>query len=277
MKAPSVSGSPIDNRRYRKWLSDFTGYRHVINEERIDRWLDQFQPNDKDLAARILDCVDFIGHEQMFAAFRGLLRSIDGWSEKPTKRRGCWRFVAFSSSAGESGDEMLHKFRVANGLAAKRYNELFVYKSDLMQAQMGANDTVVFLDDFSGTGKQACDTWPEIQELLPGHPRVILFLIAASSFAVKRVSNQTDICCLPHYLLKEQENIFSIKCRHFTNDDRSKLLRYCVRADNKYPKGFGECGFVIVFVHSCPNNSIPILHANHQNWEGLFRRYDNMS
>lgn len=34
------------------------------------------------------------------------------------------------------------------------------------------------------------------------------------------------------------------------------------------------CGFVIVFAHTCPNNSIPILHVSHTKWQGLFRRYD---
>jgi hypothetical protein len=275
MKTPRSVGAPIDPRRYRVWLSEFAGYRHQITEERIDRWFKQFQPRHKDLAARVLDCVDFIGHEQLFTAFRSLLASIDGWSIDPSQRRGRWRFVAFSTSAGESGDEMLHKFRVANNLSSKKFNDLFVHKSELMRAQLGLQDTVVFVDDFSGTGQQACDTWRELQELLPGEPRILLFLVAASYAAVNRVKVETDICCIPHFILRDSENIFSDSCRCFTNEDRNQLLRYCSKADARNPKGFGDCGFVVVFSHSCPNNSIPILHACHQDWEGLFRRYDN--
>ncbi len=36
----------------------------------------------------------------------------------------------------------------------------------------------------------------------------------------------------------------------------------------------GDCGFVIVLAHKCPNNTIPILHARRAGWEGLFRRHE---
>ena len=47
------------------------------------------------------------------------------------KRKGRWRFAAMSGSAGESGDAMLYQFRIANGLDARGFNELFVSRSDL--------------------------------------------------------------------------------------------------------------------------------------------------
>jgi hypothetical protein len=278
MNAPHPAGSPIDQRRYRRWLAEFTGYRHQITEERIDRWFRQFKRAHKDLAARVLDAVDFIGTEQMFTAYRSLLASIDGWSINPAQRRGKWRFVAFSASAGESGDEMLHKFRVANNLASNRYNDLFIHKSEILRAQLNSNDTVVFVDDFSGTGEQICTTYKEqLQELLPQEPRTYLFLIAANHSAVKRVSAETEICCIPHIVLRDAENIFSEKCRHFSESDKAKLLKYCIKADRRNPKGHADCGFVLVFSHSCPNNSIPILHKCNDSWEGLFRRYDNFN
>ncbi len=274
MKSPLPVGTPINMRRYKRWLSDFTSYRHQITEERLQRWIDQFSVKDRDLAARVLDCVDFINHEQMSAGFRMLLSGIDGWSPDATVRRGTWRFVAYSSSAGESGDEMLHKFRVANNLASKKFNELFIYKSDLMRAKLGLKDTVVFVDDFSGTGKQICESWLELQELLPGEPRAFLFLVAASEKAIKRVNNETGISCIPHFTMKDRDNIFSERCSFFNSSDRDNLLKYCLKADKKQPKGFGDCGYVVVFSHSCPNNTIPVLHASHGKWEGLFRRYD---
>ena len=44
--------------------------------------------------------------------------------------------------------------------------------------------------------------------------------------------------------------------------DRAKLLHYGKIADKHNPRGFGDCGFVVVFQHRPPNNSIPILHAD---------------
>lgn len=275
MKHPMHRGSAINMQRMTGWVSVFSEYRHAVTEARIDRWLNQFNQHDRDLAARVLDCVEFITNEQMSAAFRSILNRLEGWDKDEKRRRGRWRFVPFSGSAGESGDSMLHKFRLANGLNGRMYNKLFIYRSELLGEKMGPGDTVVFVDDFSGTGNQACTAWRrEFEELLPDKPTVYLILIAASNAARERIEDETDLTVISHIQLTEADDIFSSRCRHFTQDERDKLLQYCRRGDKHNPRGFGDCGFVVVFTHNCPNNSIPILHVYNQRWEGLFRRYD---
>lgn len=275
MKQPMPRGTAINNRRMASWVSAFLGYRHAISEARIDRWLDQFSRRDCDIAARTLDCVEFITHEQMTSAFRSILNRLDGWNIDESLRHGRWRFVAFSGSSGESGDSMLRVFRLANGLSSRRYNNLFIYRSELAKENLGPEDTVVFVDDFAGTGNQACDSWQkEFAELLSGKPVVYLVLVAASNFAIERIQNETDLTVVPHIELSPADNIFSARCSHFTRSEKDTIFRYCKRGDKRNPKGYGDCGFVIVFAHNCPNNTIPILHAYNQRWEGLFRRHD---
>ena len=126
MRRPLRRGTPIDMARMTSWVSLFAGYRISVTEQRIDRWLDQFADSDRDAAARVLDCVDYFTHEQMASAFRSVLRGMDRWNMRQRERRGQWRFVAFSASAGESGDTMLHKFRLANGLGSRKHNQLFI-------------------------------------------------------------------------------------------------------------------------------------------------------
>ena len=145
MKTPMRRRSPITNQRMASWTTLFSGYRLAVNEQRIDRWLDQFKPGDRDLAARILDCVEFVSNEQMMGAFRSMLACIPGWHIDESRRQGKWRFVPYSASAGESGDSMLHKFRSANRLGDRRFNKLFIYKRDLIRQELGPQDTVVFL------------------------------------------------------------------------------------------------------------------------------------
>jgi len=192
-----------------------------------------------------------------------------------------------SGSAGESGDAMLHHFRIANCLDAKSLNELFVSRSDLFRQtlladddpqKLGEDDVVVLLDDFSGTGTQVCDAWNNPQTsfgaLLTGVGKVYLIVVAASKAARKKISDETTISLLPAHDLHESDNVFSENCRHFTKADRVKLVHYGKIADKKSPKGFGDCGLVVVFQHRSPNNSIPILHADHSRWTGLFPRHD---
>jgi hypothetical protein len=287
VRRPFPSGTPIDAKRYRKWTDRFGSYRDGIVVVTINSWLENFEDDDQDLAARVLDVVEFYAQSQIHAAYRQALESFPGWHKLPARRIGQWRFAAMSGSAGESGDAMLHHFRIANGLDTKAFNQLFVSRSDLFRQAMlpdddpqklGENAVVVLLDDFSGTGTQVCDAWndPETSfgALLEGVGKVYLVLVAASTTARKKISDETSILPMPSHELHESDNIFSDKCRHFTKADRTKLLHYCEIADTKGdPKGFGDCGFVVVFQHRPPNNTIPILHEDHTKWTGLFLRH----
>ncbi len=275
MKVPKARGVPVDAARMRDWLDDFTGYRVNVNEGRIDRWLRQFHNGHRDVAARVLDAVEFITNEQIAEAYRQLLRSLPGWHLNAARRRGIWRFVPFSFSAGESGDSMLHMFRVANALQHRRYDELFIHIRDLPGEGLGEDDTVVFVDDFSGTGDQAVRNWNEaLAELLPKKPSAFLVLVAAGADARRRINSDTGLTAVLHTVLTPPDNFFHERCRYFTPEEKGIVLGYCQTAAPREPRGYGDCGFLIVFSHRCPSNSIPVLHVSNRRWEGLFRRQE---
>ena len=276
MRTPRPVGTPIDANRKRAWVKVFTGFRVNVTADRIDQWLDQFLAKDRDTAARVLDAVLFVSSSCVNTAFREVLASLDGWSRSEADRKGRWFFVPFSGSAGESGDHMLHRFRHANNLTSKKHSGLFRYRAELMQLQPGPEDTVVLVDDFSGTGSQACDAWKStFQELLPFGPRVLLVLVAASSAAQARIAATTRMKACAHVELGPDADIFSAQCTSFSDKEKGRLLYYGRRADPNKPRGWGDCGFVVVFSHACPNNSIPLLHKRRSgHWEGLFPRYD---
>lgn len=175
MNRPLNQGSKVGARRYRKWLARFSSYRNPVTQQLIEFWLDQFAPHNKDLAARVLDCVLFITHQHVSSIFRQLLESIAGWDWVENKRSGRWFFVPFSGSSGESGDTMVHAFRWATSMTARSFNSLFILRSELVEKKLTTEDTVVLIDDFSGSGKQACDSWKApFAELLAGGPRSYL-------------------------------------------------------------------------------------------------------
>ena len=215
MKTPAERNTPIDLKRIRRWATDFSAYRHSIGDERIREWIQQFDAEDQDVAARVLDCVDFFSHDQIAAAFRSVLAGMDGWNLDPQKRRGQWRFIPYSASAGESGDSMMHKFRHANNLAGRKYDNLFIYRSDILREGLGREDTVVLVDDFVGTGDQACDSWSkQYGELLAEVGCAYLVVVAACELGVQRVAGETDLQVVPHFSLTEADNIFANRCRN---------------------------------------------------------------
>ncbi len=273
MNRPMDRGVIVDQRRYARWLSYFSGYRTPVTRNLIEYWLQQFSGKDRDLAARVLDSVLFITNLSINTCYRDLLNSLSGWDVDASRRRGRWFFVPFSGSVGESGDTMVHYFRQATALTKKKYNALFVHRSELVTKNPGPDDTVVLIDDFAGTGRQACTSWQEVfSELLTGGPRIILMLVAATDAAIQRISDETDMEPLCVRALAKKDNIFNAHCTYFTPQEKTDILKYCRRADSKYPKGSGDSGLLVVLAHRCPNNAIPILHAVHSGWQGLFPR-----
>lgn len=275
MKKPERRNAPIDLKRYKKWTDEFTGFRHQVPEGRIRDWLGQFESKDLDVAARLVDSIDFVTNEQIRSAFKGILESLPGWHRTQSRRSAKWRFVPYTSSSGESGDSMMHVFRQANNLAATSFNDLFIYRSDLLRERLGEDDTVVLVDDMIGSGSQVCSSWNEgFSELLAGVGQVYLVVVVACDHAVQRISDETDLNLISHIQLKNADNFFHTKCKHFQKEEKETILQYCENIDNRNPKGYSDCGLVLVFGHTIPNNSLPILQKSTDNWEPLFRRYD---
>ncbi|MDD5040543.1 MAG: hypothetical protein PHY34_05345 [Patescibacteria group bacterium] len=276
MKSPNQQNTQIDSRRIDTWLSQFRLYRSSIDRYSIDNWINQFRARDKDLAARTLDVVEFYSMERINSLYQQCLRSISGWNDDHSKLTGRWRFVAYSTgSAGESGDSMLYQFRRANNLESKKYKEWFIPLSQIIGQKLGPEDTIVFVDDFCGSGDQVCDAWGKTTSMLvTGVGRCYLCVTASTRQARERINSETELVVISGHELNDSDNFFSNECQHFTGSEKDRLRNYCKKANSKEPAGHGNCGLMVVFQHNCPNNSLPIFHVSNRSWRGLFPRHN---
>lgn len=277
MRNPGARGRPIDAARVAKWVADFSGFQSDVTASKIHRWIDQFDPNDRDIAARLLDAVEFYSPARIADAFRGVVPRLPGWSADPARRNGRWLFVPYAASGGESGGAMLHSLRRANGLAGARFNSLFPHTANLAAADLGPADTVVFVDDFTGSGDQAVGTWQRsIAELLPRRPRTFLVLVAGVEGdldrGIRRIQHETPLVVYPYRRLRSPHDLFAAACTHFTDAEKLSILSYCEKAEPDAPRGYGDCGVVVVMAHGGPNDSLPILHSKKRAFRGLFPR-----
>src|SRR6185437_11977467 len=105
--------------------------------------------------------------------------------------------------------------------------------------------------------------WPTLEELIACDARCFIVLTAATVSAIRRIETETELKVIVQTTIQRNENIFSDSCRRFDAADKVTLLRYCRRADAQHPRGYNDCGLLYVLSHKTPNNSIPILHTNH--------------
>lgn len=274
MKRPKDRGTAINPKRYNSWLATFRNYRVPVNQELVQHWLAQFEEAHRDVAARLLDSVLFLDQAHIETLFRTMLSSLQGWHRFKTLRAGRWYFVPFSRSAGESGDSMTHAFRRANGMATRHFDELFIQRSEIPLKMLTPADSVVLIDDFSGTGNQACESWNEIfAELFASGPKVYLMIVVATRDAQKQIREKTEMELVSGQILKPSAKLFSDDCTYFNPAEKNTILAYCRKADPDNPKGYGECGLTVVLAHQAPNNSVPILTTSRGDvWDALFPR-----
>jgi hypothetical protein len=213
-----------------------------------------------------------ISEEEILQGYRSALEHLPGWSRKAAERTGRWFFVG-AGAAGESGPAMLRLFREANGMAAAGWQPFFLTPLDLPRLSLSAYDSVVFVDDFAGTGSQMVDYWPLMQELIASEAKCYLVLTAITTRAAEAIAASTDLQVRAEITLDESHNVFSAECPLFNAQEKAILDQYGTIASPERPRGFGDCGLTLVLSHKTPNNTLPILHANHPAWIGPFPRY----
>lgn len=272
MRRPSPPGADVSPARLGSWLGRFRFYRHPPDEAAVRSWIASFRVGDRDVAARILDCVEVVSETEIHEGYRVALRGLPGWSPDAATRNGRWFFLGFGGPS-ESGQVMLRMFREANRLTGAANNQLFCNLSDLPSKLLTGEDSIVFVDDFSGTGNQVVRMWPTIQELVAAEAKYYLIITAATRKAVERIGTETGLQLISQMTLESNDNVFDARCSYFSETDRQTIVRYGKRADRRRPKGYGDCGLLFVLCHKTPNNTLPILHANHDKWRGLFPRY----
>lgn len=269
--AKSTALVSASEKQLEAWEARFRPYRRHPTRDCLIAWLAQFDQEHQSIAHRVLDSVILLSEDDILHGYKGTLESLPGWSKNPHQRTGRWFFVGLGD-AGESGQAMLRLFREANGLTADRWQSLCVMPRELPGLALKAVDSVVFVDDFAGSGQQMVNYWPLIEELVASEARCYLALSATTSRAEAEIRSKTEFVLRAPLVLQEEHDLFSPACPTFTDEEKEVLERYGKRASKSQPRGFGECGLAIVLSHKTPNNSIPILHANHGNWISPFPR-----
>lgn len=253
------------------WTDKFGEYRMRPTRNSLIEWLKRFDEQDLPIARKLLDAVIIVSELEIHEGYKAALTGLPGWDKSSKKRSGRWYFVG-AGSAGESGPAMLRLFREANGLQHDGWQSFFVTARELPALNLSAFDHCVFVDDFAGTGTQIVGYWPIMQELVASEANCYLLLTAITHTAVLNISENTDLEIRSSMTLGPDANLFSASSTLFSEKERLALDKYGQEAWNSYPRGFGGCGLALVLSHKTPNNSLPILHANHEAWVGPFPR-----
>lgn len=261
-----------------------------LNTEDIRVWLDQFGKNtDQRLMFRVLQNLIFYSEDAIRSRMsvahgivtRGL---VDRRTHKQVKR---WPdiVVSYLDGPGKSGARFAKLYADENEMYYENVIERGQLRSVIEKREL--TQSVVFIDDFVGTGTSATTYLralvEECGDLLTSR-NIPAFLIAVSGFETGKktiddylATLTTDIRVHLCESLDSSHIAFGPNSMVFPDPNDRQRAKAIAEAKGRLicspaPLGYGDSQAMVVFAHNCPNNTLPVLWERTKDWVPLFRR-----
>jgi len=273
-----------------KLVSGWQPYRgQRITEDRVRAWLNQFGENSKQrLMFKILQKINFYQEDAIRYTMPScqkivnsvLVRKIIGGQRK---RQDI--LVSYLDAPGKSGCQYARIFAVENEI----YYRNVIERGQICEEVRAKEEIkgIVFVDDFLGTGNSACEYFEQLAQecsflFKEKELKIFFFVISGFMEAKEKVEEKlieigldakVHIC----YLLNESSKVFSEKSAIFRDakergEARNIAYEHGAKLVKNNPLGYGNCEAAVIFPDTCPNNSLPILWSESNNWIPLFKR-----
>jgi len=243
----------------------FSGFPD-IDRIKIQIWFDNFEKEHQSLALKVLDNIIYFDESKIHQSSVNILNQIKNLKNNNLSKV----FFCNLGGPGKSGEHMKYPFKVANNLSESN----FIYLSDIKSLCVEEDITVVFLDDFIGTGNQIIAQWNKVRgDIVPDNVEVFCGVVAGFKNGITNINQNTPIKVLCHKYLSDEDMLFSDKNTTFNNKEKKILKEYCNKTGVTETEAYGKCQALVVFSHRTPNNTLPIIGAKNPRWKGLFPRY----
>ena len=168
-----------------------------ISRTEIQQWLNQFDREDQDSAALLLEQIDYYSYKHLMVDLKVLHKQllakmkIDGFIENPENEL-VFEKVDFSKTyPAKSGDLISYFYRSSNTIRAVAFKNL----KDLSTDKKDHSDkALVLLEDYVGTGTQFLFELYTKQhhELFNSYKKVYFVVLVASKNAINRFENVSN-------------------------------------------------------------------------------------
>lgn len=263
-------------------------------------WIENFEVNDKILAAQLLDRFIFYDQQLTDSLLTASFYSIaDGLKKGPMAPSSDQLLqvlpgAIFTPVCGEipnptdSGNFLCRRARQLIGVDEA---QIKVTSEALKAAEKGC--LVVFIDDFIGSGDQFISTWQDSKtgvsfesiQKQSNFPAIYISLVGAEE-GIKRIGEiaPTVAVCVTHKINK-RDTLWGIKEANPTLYEQIDALLHkysrrlspaesYMKKHNYLVYGYKDRGFFLGFEHSVPDATLPIFWCRgiDNNWEPLIER-----
>ena len=243
------------------------GDHEQIRRPRVVRWIDQFGDADASLAIKVLRNLRYFGASNLLAMSNQLVEMIR--TTFPHTKSSAIFFVPVGG-AGSGAHFIARHLKNNPDVPNSNIIDLLTLHRESRRRKV---EVAVFMEDFSGTGQTLMEWWNlNAPIILPIGCTVVLGILVMNSAARGVLEGELTTVAVEE--LPPADNVLAECSERFEVQEKERLVSHCDRTacSPRFRLGFGDCGLLVAFQHGCPNNSLPILWHESEDWESLFRR-----
>lgn len=268
-----------------------------------ERWLTNFEDGEMEYALLLLDSFLYFNQptmDKLFAAAFGQLSTHGQDADAPyVKKMEHWhrffdgvvvtRVQGEKPSDADSGFRFQRMARQVLGLAHRQ----IVSPDKAMAMILGKKaESVIFVDDFVGSGRQFKTTWqrkfkldgygaPLSFEDIEPHMRDAQFFFCPlictdyAQAAIRKIC--PNLVFSPAHFLSSKYSALADNSRVWPDDLREEGVAFIENASSRAGigsgwKGFHELGLTLAFEHCVPDATLPLFYWNRNGWKPLVER-----
>lgn len=241
----------------------------------VERWFHNFQPSEFEDALLILKRIKYYDSDTVATYICDLSKELNKMFNGEFSNV---LFYPLGDSPASSGGNFLYAFSKELGVPQSSFPYSTFKDVDLRKIS-----SIVFFDDMIGSGNQAIKfAKKHLQEIGVNTYYVALLAFQDGYDKIKRENCFNDV--IVHDFLSEEYKCFSSYSQIFPDRDlRERIKEMCEKYGQKlyseHPLGYDDSQALIVFSHSTPNNTLPIIWASPENektlgvvWKPLWKR-----
>ncbi len=253
----------------------FNPFDGVIEDEAINRWMEQFEPDETNIISKIVENFNFYSVSRVNNSLKLLHNKII--SDIGSVVEDIW-YVPVGYVA-KSGSLIAYLYKTQNGIDQDR----FISSEQINTLNFDKAAAIIFLDDYIGTGHQARLIW---EGLISQNPHITKMckigfaVIIANESGISHLEKRTgfhifasDVVRSSDSPLSETSSIFISESER--NDARRVLMKYGQMLYPNSPFGYGNAEGMLGFFYSTPNTTFPMFWAERNNWKPLLPRKDS--
>lgn len=229
---------------------------------RIKDWFENFNgPSEKELAFKIIENIRYYSYEKLRKEIDVIVNKLTRILEKQQRQLSDLLLIV-PDERGDSSD-MLAYFLSKSGI---RQSQIKVI-SDLKQVVVTERNLLVAFNDTHGTGNQFVNSI--LKCLKPVITDNVLYVvgITITDKAIQYLRSQ-----LPHVEIISA-SVPKSAAQIFSHQEYILLEDLCGDVYPPHPLGYGDTGLLTAYFYQCPNNTLPIIWANHKTGNNRYEGY----